>query len=133
MQTILLKEKTEEEKRLSQQAETARLVMVEKRRREALEKGMSALQRLIDIAESDYYDYGHQVEHVRLFLLGLYNSALYPFELNRICSQHADLIDDCLAVLNLFWRCRSKDIDDYIPGSREKWQRWHKEMQAETA
>ena len=133
MKIGMIKEKTKEEIRISQQAETERLIAVEKCRREALERGVPALQRLIDIADSDPWDYGQQVEHMRLFLLGLNNSELYPFELNSICGQHADLITACLDVLELYWRCRNKNITDYIPGSLAKWQRWHYEMQAEVA
>ena len=120
-----------EQSNTSTEEEIARILGLEKPRRNALEEGVPALQRLINIAESDCCDYGRQVDHVRLFLLGLYNGALYPFELHRICGQHPEVIDDCQAVLNLYWRCRNKDIDDYIPDSREKWQRWDLEMKAE--
>ena len=67
-------------------------------KREAIKKqGPEALLRLCKVAQGD----SGQCRHVRRFLLGLYNSHKWPFELIRLRNLDSNLLDDCLAVLEL--------------------------------
>ncbi|MFK0032999.1 DUF7673 family protein [Pseudomonas monteilii] len=59
--------------------------------------GIQALARLVPVALRD----SGQSRVVGRFLLGLYNSRDYPFELTTLRNLDACLFDDCLAVLRL--------------------------------
>lgn len=59
--------------------------------------GIPALERLVRVAQGG----SGQCHHVRRFLLGLYNSYAWPFELNRLRALDAELQADALAVLRM--------------------------------
>ena len=64
-----------------------------------------------------------QCRHVRRFLLGLYNSHKWPFELIRLRNLDSNLLDDCLAVLELDAR-GGNEVHTYIKNGDELWKSW---------
>src|SRR5699024_7894345 len=60
-------------------------------------EGIPALVRLVHAAQGR----SGQCHHLRRFLLGLYNSYEWPFELNRLRALDAELQNDCFAVLRM--------------------------------
>lgn len=89
-------------------------------KREAIKKqGPEALLRLYKVAQGD----SGQCRHVRRFLLGLYNSHKWPFELIRLRNLDSNLLDDCLAVLELDAR-GGNEVHTYIKNGDELWKSW---------
>ncbi|WP_110636179.1 DUF7673 family protein [Salinicola salarius] len=73
-------------------------------------KPMEALVRLADVAQGN----SGQCHHVRRFLLGLYNSEAWPFELNRLRALDLELKMACLIVLELDAVSPARDIHEYL-------------------
>lgn len=80
-------------------------------------EGIPALVRLVRVAQ------GHsgQCHHVRRFLLGLYNSYDWPFELVRLRALDEELQEDCLRVLRMDLRPR-QEIHLFLNGGTEIFQ-----------
>lgn len=86
-----------EQERSSYLAEMMRRIEV--RNDTARAEGVPALERLVEVAEGD----SGQCHHIRRFLLGLYNSEQWPFELNRLRVLDPDLQEAALRVIELDW------------------------------
>jgi len=97
----------------------ARMAEAEEKRKKARELGADALLRLCKVAQGG----SGQCHHVRRFLLGLYNCHKWPFELNRLKNLDSNLLDDCLAVLELDAR-GGHEVHTYIKGGDELWKSW---------
>ena len=97
----------------------------EKRRQLREDAGLPALTILIDAAHSG----GGQARHIRRFLLGLYNSSHWPFELNRLRALDTELQQAALQVLALDWNGR--EVHTYLPHGDELFQSWW-ERESET-
>lgn len=100
------------------------LMAAHRRRQEESEAaGLPALERLIKVAKGN----SGQSQHIRRFLLGLYNGPEWPLEMTRLRALDADIQDDVLAVLRMDMtpRCevhtRIEGCDAFWPG----W--WHRE------
>lgn len=91
---------------------------VRERRKKA---GVPALHRLVQAAQGG----GGQAYTLRQFLLGLYNSPEWPFDLYRLRGLDPELQTDCLAVLTLDW-C-GREVHQYIEGGDDLFLAWWKE------
>ncbi|MCG2581938.1 MAG: hypothetical protein KA296_13785 [Marinobacter sp.] len=97
----------------------ARIAEAEEKRERAKERGMDPLLRLCKVAQGD----SGQCHHVRRFLLGLYNGYRWPFDLIRLRNLDSNLLDDCLAVLELDAR-GGHEVHTYIKGGEDLWRSW---------
>src|SRR5690554_5873877 len=87
-----------------------------------IQQGVPALQRLIEVAQGDT----HQSAHCRRFLLSLYNSFEWPFDMRRLRVLDPDLQQAVLAVIELDW-CGS-EIHTHLHGGDEIFQDfWERE------
>lgn len=94
---------------------------------EAEAEGIPALRRLVAVAQGN----SGQAQHIRAFLLGLYNSYSHPFELNRLRPLDRDLQADVLAVLRMDMSPR-QEVHCYVEGGLELFEGWRREL-AETS
>lgn len=97
----------------------ARMAEAQEKRQAIQQKGPEALVRLCKVAQGD----SGQCRHVRRFLLGLYNSHKWPFELFRLRNLDSNLLDDCLAVLELDAR-GGNEVHTYIKNGDDLWKSW---------
>jgi hypothetical protein len=82
--------------------------------------GIPALVRLAEIAEGDT----GQAATVRYFLLGLYNSYRFPFNLITFRGLDKALFDDCMAVLKLDARATRQEVHHYFDNGGELFERF---------
>lgn len=68
-----------------------------RRQKEARSHGEVALRRLLPIAQGAT----GQSKRVALFLLALYNSYRFPFDMTNLRSLDAAILNDCLSVLRM--------------------------------
>lgn len=95
---------------------------IQQRNDQARANGIPALHRLIGIAEGDH----GQAHHVRRFLLGLYNSEQWPFELNRLRVLDPGIQADALSVIALDW-CGS-EVHKYLDNGDDRFSAyWERE------
>lgn len=80
-------------------------------------EGIPALVRLVHVAQGR----SGQCHHVRRFLLGLYNSYDWPFELVRLRALDEELQEDCLRVLRMDLQPR-QEIHLFLNGGTEIFQ-----------
>lgn len=78
-------------------------------RQKTREEGAAALQRLMVVAQHD----SGQCRHIAGFLLGLYNSRRFKFELTDFRAIDKNLFDDCLCVL-MMDRQPKQNVDMYF-------------------
>ncbi len=97
-----------------------RLCMLAAAKKAAIQAGIPALHRLVEIADRD----SGQALRVRCVLLSLYSSYRFPFPLVTLRSLDKEILDDCLAVINLDASVRAKEINEYIDNGRAIWERW---------
>jgi hypothetical protein len=71
----------------------------EERRKHALNHGIRALERLVNVAKGC----AGQSHYVRLFLLGLYNGPEWNFDMTNLRALDAELQADAVEVLKLDW------------------------------
>lgn len=90
----------------------------ETRRQQREDTGLPALKILVNAAHSG----GGQAQHIRRYLLGLYNASHWPFELNRLRALDTELHQAALQVLALDWNGR--EVHTYVPGGDELFQAW---------
>ena len=76
----------------------------------AIDNGLPALHRLAKVAQNDT----GQASTVRKFLLGLYNSYIWPFALTSLRGLDKALFDDCMDVLRLDSRATVKEVHEYF-------------------
>lgn len=90
----------------------------EKARKQRVQAGLPALQRLLEVAP------GHhgQAKHIRRFLLSLYNGFEWPLDMRRLRGLDTDLQQAVLAVIQLDW-C-GREIHSYIDEGDELFQRF---------
>lgn len=62
---------------------------------------------------------------MRRFLLGLYNSSAWPFELSRLRNLDRAIQNDVLTVVQLDWN-REKEVHKYVSGG-VLWSEWAKQ------
>jgi len=92
----------------------------EKSRNDAEIKGVPALHRLFNIAKSN----SRQALVIRRFLLGLYDGARFPVNLNSLRYIDVTLIDDALLVLGMDAKSLSANIDDHIAKGSMFFEAW---------
>lgn len=78
-------------------------------RADAHEHGLPALRRLAEVARGG----SGQAHIVGRFLLGLYNGADLPFDLNQLRGLDLKLHQDCLAVLRLDYH-PAREVHEYL-------------------
>ncbi|MCD2449320.1 hypothetical protein GO003_002815 [Methylicorpusculum oleiharenae] len=88
----------------------------------AIGEGEPALIRLVEVAKRDT---GQSLK-VRSFLLGLYNSYDFPFELTSLRGLDKSLFDDCIKVLTLDARVTAQEIHLYIDDGDRLFSAWAK-------
>ena len=76
---------------------------------EIRERGITALQRLVPIAQSD----NGQAGVIARFLLSLYNGDRFPFDLTDFRRLDLDLFEDCVAVLDMDFQ-PAQEVHRYI-------------------
>lgn len=79
------------------------------------QRGEAALFRLLPVAQGDT----GQSSVVALFLLGLYNSHRFPFELVQLRRLDRELFLDCLAVLEMNSTRPPYDIHQFVENGSE--------------
>jgi len=83
------------------------------------EDGVSALLRLVTVAQGD----SGQCRYVRRFLLGLYNGAEWPFNLNSLRAIDSNLQDDALRVLQMDMTPH-REVHEYIKDGDALFREW---------
>jgi len=81
--------------------------------------GVSALLRLAEVAQGD----SGQCRYVRRFLLGLYNGAAWPFNLNSLRALDAALQHDALTVLRMDMTPQ-REVHEYIKDGEALFRGW---------
>jgi len=80
-------------------------------------EGVAALHRLFAIAQSDT----GQSKRIARFLLGLYNSARFPFALDDLRGLDYAIQDDILALLKMDMTCK-REVHRYIDNGGVKFE-----------
>lgn len=81
-------------------------------------EGFEALQRLYEVA----LDSAGQSRIVATFLLGLYNSARFPFELTELRALDDGLFEDCMLVLRMDARLTRQEVHQYFEEGGRKFE-----------
>ena len=89
------------------------------KREEMRLQGLPALDRLIQAAQQE----GGQASTLQRFLLGLYNGAAWPMNLNDLRNLDWDLQEDVLKVLAMDMR-PEREIHEWVIGSNELFVQW---------
>lgn len=97
---------------------------MKKRRQEAQREQDETMEALLLLCRTANGGSG-QCHHVRRFLLGLYNSNKWPFELIRLRNLDRNLRDACLRVLELDIKAY-QEIHEYVKDGDELWKKWWK-------
>ena len=87
-------------------------------KKQRVKAGVPALQRLLEVAP------GHhgQAQHIRRFLLSLYNGFEWPMDMRRLRGLDTDLQQAVLAVIELDW-C-GREIHTYIKDGDDVFQKF---------
>lgn len=85
---------------------------------EGLQQGLSALQRLLDLAHAN----SGQPRIVARFLMSLYEGERFPFDLTDFRCLDSEIFADCLTVLKLDIS-KSQKVHRYIKDGEEIWER----------
>jgi len=102
----------------------AAMLEQKKLREERESEGVPALLKLVKAAKEG----GGQAHHLRRFLLGLYHSHDWPFELDRLRALDTHLQQAALQVLALDWN--GNEIHTYIENGDELFHSWWVREQA---
>ncbi len=81
-------------------------------------RGVAALRRLYLVACRD----SGQCRYIARFLLGLYNGSRFPFDLTDLRAIDAELLDDCLVVLNMDARITRQEVHTYFEDGGAKFE-----------
>ena len=87
-------------------------------RESVLEEGKAALFRLYEIAQGDT----GQSRVIARFLVGLYNSSAYPFDLTDLRTIDDKLFEDCMALLHMDARHCVQEVHTYFEDGGRKWE-----------
>jgi len=88
-------------------------------RKELLSKGIPALKRLMVIAEKAS---SGQCFHVQKFLLALYNSYTYQFDLHTFRVLDKAIFEDCLLVLKMDTSVAKQEVHEYFENGNARFQ-----------
>ncbi|WP_299314980.1 hypothetical protein [uncultured Halomonas sp.] len=86
-------------------------------------QGVAALERLFNVAQNNT---GQSIR-IRRFLLGLYNGAAWPMNLNDLRGLDWDLQQDVLATLAMDMNAK-REIHCYIENAETEIREWHHAM-----
>ena len=84
----------------------------------AIDAGVAALRRLLEVAQRD----SGQCRRIAHFLLGLYNGDRFPFDLTDLRGIDDALFEDCMRVLRMDARHCQKEVHAYFPNGGRIWE-----------